>query len=365
LDISNVLTVLGQLNNKIATKLRSAATQPGGLELQNSKVFCVEQTGSKQDYGESQKRNAGFDNSHQLMPLSQKKKRQVNPCCSQRNDDTFLVFPMETDDIYDQITLNNQDFEMLEPGKCINDNLVDLYTRLIILNLPTASKDRFHAFNSLFYTKLCEAQDNKTVFNHDAAFGKVCRWTKKVDIFSKALVLFPIFDDSHWSLCVAVHPNEFATSECINSRAVGNKSCLLFMDSLRMHNIEFVGERITNYLSNEWKAKKGNIREGNIFKTMRKIRCNVPKQDNCYDCGIFTSRYIEEVLNKIHLSDSVNFNEKFNSSLFTQQDMTNQRVKFKETLVKLKKDTMGLKNRPKKSSSPGSCNNHCENKPKG
>ena len=71
---------------------------------------------------------------------------------------------------------------------------------------------------------------------------RVKGWTKKVDLFSKDLVIFPICENnSHWYLVAAVLP--------------GREGGFIFvLDSLGGGRKRAV-ENILNYLSSEWEAK--------------------------------------------------------------------------------------------------------------
>ena len=54
-----------------------------------------------------------------------------------------------------------------------------------------------HVFSTQFYTKFV-----------NEGFECVEKWTRKMNIFEKEILLIPINDSGHWSLCVIFHPGE-------------------------------------------------------------------------------------------------------------------------------------------------------------
>ena len=82
-------------------------------------------------------------------------------------------------------------------------------------------------------------------------------WTakKNIDIFKKKLIFIPINKDLHWSLCAVVNPGaiRLADGEADPNDAL---SCLIFMDSLRMHNRTTVHKKIMGWLNSEWQRLK-------------------------------------------------------------------------------------------------------------
>ena len=70
-------------------------------------------------------------------------------------------------------------------------------------------------FSSHFYSKLSssplrkhlkENESEKNVSAEQKRYLRVERWTKNVDLFTKDMVIFPICQESHWFLIIAVKP---------------------------------------------------------------------------------------------------------------------------------------------------------------
>ncbi len=101
-----------------------------------------------------------------------------------------------------------------------------------------------HVFTSHFFTKL--AEDGP---------GAVENWTSKrgVDIFTKQVVVIPIVEELHWSLCIILNPghvrNAMKTEDLSAQDVLG---CILFFDSLKSHKIHRVRDNIIRWLNSEW-----------------------------------------------------------------------------------------------------------------
>jgi Ulp1 family protease len=141
---------------------------------------------------------------------------------------------------------------------------------------------RIHIFSSLFYKKLIEKPDK-----YDS-YQLVKRWTKNVDIFEKDFLIIPINEDIHWSLVIIVRPGLLMNSSAIiypqqaktvfdldpptvispenkQEEAVvddTNFSCILFLDSLRMHDQTTISSQLRYYLTFEWVDKKKVLADG-------------------------------------------------------------------------------------------------------
>uniref|UniRef100_A0A3Q3AK80 Sentrin-specific protease 3-like n=1 Tax=Kryptolebias marmoratus TaxID=37003 RepID=A0A3Q3AK80_KRYMA len=82
-------------------------------------------------------------------------------------------------------TLSLEDLGTLEDQNWLNDQIINMYGELIM----EATEHKVHFFNSFFYKQLVAK-----------GYDGVKRWTKKVDLFSKWLLLIPIHLEIHWSL---------------------------------------------------------------------------------------------------------------------------------------------------------------------
>lgn len=80
-------------------------------------------------------------------------------------------------------------------------------------------------------------------------------WTKRreVDVFAKQLVFIPIVQELHWSLCVLVNPGHVMNALNVGSISEDDLlSCILFFDSLLLHEKYRIRDNIIRWLNSEW-----------------------------------------------------------------------------------------------------------------
>jgi Ulp1 protease family, C-terminal catalytic domain len=114
-----------------------------------------------------------------------------------------------------------------------------------------------HIFTSHFYSTL-----------RDEGSTSVQSWTKKknIDIFKKKMVFIPINESWHWSLCVLVNPGA-VENPSVEPR--DKYPCMIFVDSLRMHDSDHVKQNIYKWLNREWcrlNVDKGVARASSHYK---------------------------------------------------------------------------------------------------
>lgn len=86
-----------------------------------------------------------------------------------------------------------KDIYKLYPETWLNDEIINFYMELIShrANDENSGLPSVHCFNTFFCSTLREH-----------GYAKVRRWTKRVDIFAKDLILIPINYSYHWTLGV-------------------------------------------------------------------------------------------------------------------------------------------------------------------
>ncbi|KAH1156522.1 hypothetical protein GYH30_051362 [Glycine max] len=209
----------------------------------------------------------------------------------------------------DAVCIRNSDIELLQPEKCLNDNIIDFYINYLKNKLPTDKQDRFHFFNCFFFPKLVDlSTDNPSIASDGkAAFQRVSKLTRKVNLFEKDYIFIPINYSLHWSLIVICHPAEVMT--CYRdeeTKGSPKEACILHMDSRKgihqdLHNV------FQSYLCEEWKERHNNVRDddvSSIFLHLPFVPLELPQQQNAYDCGIFLLHYVERFLEQA----PINFN---------------------------------------------------------
>lgn len=123
-----------------------------------------------------------------------------------------------------------------------------------------AVPDKVHFFNSFFHRQLVTK-----------GYNGVKRWTKKVDLFKKSLLLIPIHLEVHWSLITVTLSNRIIS----------------FYDSQGIH-FKFCVENIRKYLLTE--AREKNRPEFLQGWQTAVTKC-IPQQKNDSDCGVFVLQY--------------------------------------------------------------------------
>ena len=125
---------------------------------------------------------------------------------------------------YQKVPLNEHDLLRLRPMTFLNDSIINFYLKFVksqvdavIGATATKSEERswdnldgsgIHIFPSYCYTKIqTNLNGNRnSKANRERIWKDLKSWTKCVDIFKKRLLVFPINDSLHWTVCVVFHP---------------------------------------------------------------------------------------------------------------------------------------------------------------
>ncbi|CAG7727028.1 unnamed protein product [Allacma fusca] len=162
------------------------------------------------------------------------------------------------------IEITKSDIRSLEPTQWLNDNVINSYLDLVALRSNYHNEwPSVYVFTTFFYPKyLKEGYSNI-----------LKRWTRKVDIFSFDLLIFPIHLGIHW---------------CLAAADVRRK-IVKYYDSLGGKNYQ-CPKALLQYLGKEHQErKKSSI--GDNWKA--EIVQGIPQQQNGSDCGMFTCKFAE------------------------------------------------------------------------
>ena len=134
-------------------------------------------------------------------------------------------------------------------------------THLQYTVLSPEDRDSVFIYPTMFYVSLS---------NEKLPAMRLARWTKKVDIFSKTLLVFPICIGSHWFLIVVIKPGLVTSPDKTN---IKGKPLLVVMDSLGLSQDSAV-KLIREYLAQEWRTSPSSGGQTFQFsaKHMRTIR---------------------------------------------------------------------------------------------
>ncbi|KAK7694384.1 hypothetical protein QCA50_001570 [Cerrena zonata] len=176
--------------------------------------------------------------------------------------------------------VNDRDISRLRPGQWLNDEIINFYGQMILSrseggkeNAGKAVKGQrsplnAHYFNTFFWTKLTQDGYQK---------ARLAKWTKKIDIFSKDVILIPInHGNAHW------------TAATINFR----KKRIEFYDSMGTCR-DYVYQHLRDYLNSEHQDKKKKPFDFTGWENY--WMDEIPQQENGYDCGVFTCQFLESL----------------------------------------------------------------------
>jgi Ulp1 family protease len=149
------------------------------------------------------------------------------------------------------------DHQSLNPEVYVNDNVIDFWMMWVTRNVLDQVSS-IVIFTSHFYSCL---------INNNFGLKHASQWiqNRRVDIFLKQIIMFPINLDKHWSLMVAYYPG--SVSNCCAAKSLNDTDCapiMLHLDSLLLHNGRIISEKLRMFLSWEWSKKKGQS-IGDIF----------------------------------------------------------------------------------------------------
>ncbi|XP_076879486.1 sentrin-specific protease 5 [Brachyhypopomus gauderio] len=196
--------------------------------------------------------------------------------------------PMTFRVTYNKHILALEDLTTLDDQNWVNDQIINMYGELIM----ETTNHKIHFFNSFFYKQLVAK-----------GYEGVKRWTKKVDLFSKRLLLIPLHLEIHWSLITVDI----------------SKQNINFYDSQGIL-FKFAVDNILKYILAEAKEKKQAAFQKGWKMTVNKT---IPQQKNDNDCGVFVLEYCKCLAFKEPL-------------LFTQDDMPKVRKRIYKELCDCK-----------------------------
>ncbi|KAG6866803.1 hypothetical protein C0991_008739 [Blastosporella zonata] len=177
---------------------------------------------------------------------------------------------------YAREQVSDADLSRLRPGQWLNDEIINFYGAMVLGRFDDGKENppkqktngmqilNLHYFSTFFWPKLKEGYEK----------GRLAKWTKKVDIFSKDVVLIPVnHSNAHW------------TSAAINFRRKRIES----YDSMGTRRAA-VFKALRAYIDAEHRNKKN---EPFDFTGWQDYSIEEPQQENGYDCGVFTCQFLQ------------------------------------------------------------------------
>nr|POE49796.1 putative ubiquitin-like-specific protease 2b [Quercus suber] len=196
----------------------------------------------------------------------------------------------------DAVSISKRDVDLLQPDTYVNDTIIDFYIKYLKNQIQPEERNRFHFFNSFFFRKLADMdKDPNSASDGRAAFLRVRKWTRKVDIFEKDFIFIPINFNLHWSLIVICHPGEVARLKDEDLDKSPKVPCILHMDSIK-GNHTGIKTLIQSYLWEEWKERQKEAPEdlSSKFLNLRFVSLELPQQENSFDCEVSSAACSDE-----------------------------------------------------------------------
>uniref|UniRef100_A0A3Q3BFJ2 SUMO specific peptidase 1 n=1 Tax=Kryptolebias marmoratus TaxID=37003 RepID=A0A3Q3BFJ2_KRYMA len=165
------------------------------------------------------------------------------------------------------LSLTRKDLQTLSNLNWLNDEVINFYMNLLVERSKDPNLPSVNTFNTFFYPKL-----------RSSGYSAVRRWTKKMDIFAKDLLLVPVHLGMHWCLSVV----DF------------RKKSVMYFDSMGGRNDEAC-QMLFDYLQQESKDKKGKELDTSGWTLHSKKPSEIPQQMNGSDCGMFTCKYADYI----------------------------------------------------------------------
>nr|XP_036672335.1 sentrin-specific protease 1 [Drosophila suzukii] len=167
-----------------------------------------------------------------------------------------------------KLDVHLSDIKILIGGRWLNDVVINFYMNLLTDRSEKRSGQlpSVYSMNTFFMPRLLQS-----------GFEGVKRWTRKVDILSKDIILIPVHCKGvHWTMAI------------IDMR----KKTILYYDSKGGANKNLL-DTLEKYLREESLDKRNQSFDTRNFR-IEKAR-NVPQQKNNNDCGVFSCMIAEYI----------------------------------------------------------------------
>ena len=158
---------------------------------------------------------------------------------------------------YAREQVGHSDITRLMPRQWLNDEIINFYGAMILGRSEAAAGQsgkknlwNIHYFNSFFWTKLTKEGYEK---------GRLAKWTKKIDIFSKDAILLPVnHNNAHWTAAAINFRNKrFESYDSMGMAAESVfKVSTLYCGRNAVINSEQICQTLRSYVNLEHQNKK-------------------------------------------------------------------------------------------------------------
>ncbi len=182
-----------------------------------------------------------------------------------------------------RFSVSAEDVARLGSGGWLNDTLIMGGLLHLIQQAPASAE--IHCFDSSFYDHIARAVTD------DDAYQDTHRHARRVDVFTKKVLLVPYCNALHWAL-IAV----FDAANMLQDGGGGGSTTIVAYDSLQHDGHERELAQIKAWLQHEAAAKnKALARSASI------VCCSArgPLQPNMDDCGLYLLHFANCIIEKL------------------------------------------------------------------
>ncbi|CAI5740623.1 unnamed protein product [Hyaloperonospora brassicae] len=217
---------------------------------------------------------------------------------------TVLTYPLPpcTTDV---VTIVRRDVSRLNPGRYLNDNIIDYYFKRMMLETfrdHELVQEKVLFLSSHFYSRLRAGKGSTAGARIESGYKNVSTWLSRSSLFTRSIIFIPINKDVHWSLAVILNPG-IAGAEPSNEEAF---SCIAVLDPLgSYHRKAAIIRNLRAFLRMQWanseerssEPEAQSVPEYGVDRVLT-LSVETPLQANSYDCGVYVLKFAEVMLKK-------------------------------------------------------------------
>ncbi|XP_032457372.1 sentrin-specific protease 1 [Nasonia vitripennis] len=163
------------------------------------------------------------------------------------------------------LRITKKDIQTLAGLNWLNDEVINFYMNLIMTRSNNDKYPNVYAMNTFFYPKLISG-----------GHSSLKRWTRKVDIFAKDIIVIPIHLGIHW--CMSIIDFRKRSIQYFDSMGSPNYKCLQVLKQYLQE--ESIDKKKKHFDFLDW-----------TFECIK----DIPQQMNGSDCGVFSCMFAEYI----------------------------------------------------------------------
>jgi hypothetical protein len=246
------------------------------------------------------------------------------------NDKVVLVWLFRPIADVRQVTIHNGDAFRIVNNEWLNDSFIEFGVWHFLLDRCSNREKaaNVHYFDPMFLTQL----KKHSLLHPSERYQIVKKMANGRLVFKKKVLIFPVnHKNIHWYMIAMLNPSSVCVPE--NSQKSGSSKdnappCFIILDSSAgrkssrsyKENIELLKDYIVcEWLERGCTALQVRLEQVSFNTEIRKwvgvpvVLISTPQQPNSYDCGIYTIKNSEAILNHLESSSITDINDSFAS----------------------------------------------------